>query len=113
MSCGRSLVSYLPYIIPMAHPPNMRLKLTDRPRRSLGAFRWAATSMMSRRALVLLIALFAIGRSAFTQRAPDSSVCYRLAYRSGGREDPSQLFAEYIEVQTAHDRIARSGMGPG
>ena len=69
--------------------------------------------MMSRRALVLLIALFAIGRSAFTQSAPDTSVCYRLAYRSGGREDPSQLFAEYIEVQTAHDRIARSGMGPG
>jgi len=68
---------------------------------------------MSSRALVVTIALLATVRSAFTQSPPDTSVCYRLAYPSGGRDDPSELFADYIEIQTAHDRIARSGMGPG
>lgn len=68
---------------------------------------------MNSRALLVTIMLFWTARPAFTQSPPDTSVCYRLAYTSGGRDDLSKLFAEYIEVQTAHDRIARSGMGPG
>src|SRR5438477_10164176 len=67
---------------------------------------------MSSRALMLTIALFAMVRSTFTQSPPDTAVCYRLAYGSERRDDAGQLFAEYIEVQTAHDRIARSGVGP-
>src|SRR6266576_4426779 len=65
------------------------------------------------RTIVLVIALLATVRSAFTQSPPDTAVCYRLAYPIAGHDDPSQLFAEYIEIQTAHDRIARSGVGKG
>ena len=69
--------------------------------------------MMSSRAPVLIIALFATAGSAFAQSPRDTAVCYRLAYPSAGHNDPIQLFAEYIEIQTAHDKIARSGVGRG
>ncbi len=67
---------------------------------------------MKKSTLAVSIMLFAVARAASTQTPRDTATCYRLAYASNGRDNPSELFAEYVEVQTAHDRIARSGMGP-
>ena len=67
---------------------------------------------MNSRLLALTMALVSSPRSAITQSAADTSVCYRLSYPGEDSDRTSESFAEYIEIQTAHDKIARSGVGP-